>query len=88
MLDDQPWDRRSSPGAAHGVGHAFTVYPSLFDRDGWKFRLALAAAIRAARAVHRRSPAALNNGDARYYDKLLLGDWLRREFATTAQATK
>lgn len=34
------------------------------------------------------SSAALNNGDALYYDKLLLGDWLRREFATTAQATK
>jgi hypothetical protein len=23
--------------------------------------------------------AALNNGDALYYDKLLLGDWLRRD---------
>jgi hypothetical protein len=34
------------------------------------------------------STAALNNGEPLYYDKLLLGDWLRREFATTAQATK
>ena len=34
------------------------------------------------------SSAALNSGDPRYYDKLLLGDWLRREFATTTQATK
>jgi len=34
------------------------------------------------------SSAALNNGDRLYYDKLLPGDWLRREFGTTAQATK
>jgi hypothetical protein len=34
------------------------------------------------------SSAALNNGDPLYYDKLLLGDWLRREFGTTAQVTK
>lgn len=34
------------------------------------------------------SAAALNTGAPLYYDKLLLGSWLRREFATTAQATK
>ena len=34
------------------------------------------------------SSSALNNGDPLYYDKLLLGDWLLREFATTAQAIK
>jgi Protein of unknown function (DUF3016) len=34
------------------------------------------------------STAALNDGEPLYYDKLLLGDWLRREFATSAQATK
>ena len=34
------------------------------------------------------SAAALNTGAPQYYDKLLLGSWLRREFATTAQATK
>jgi hypothetical protein len=34
------------------------------------------------------SSAALNNGDRLYYDKPLLGDWLRREFGTTAQVTK
>jgi hypothetical protein len=32
--------------------------------------------------------AALGNGDPLYYDKVLLRDWLRREFATTAQAAK
>jgi hypothetical protein len=34
------------------------------------------------------STAALNNGEPLYYDKLLLGDWLRRELAISAQATK
>ena len=34
------------------------------------------------------SSAALNNGDPLYYDKLLLNDWLRREFGTAAQGTK
>ena len=34
------------------------------------------------------SSAALNNGDQLDYDKLLLNDWLRREFGATAQATK
>jgi hypothetical protein len=34
------------------------------------------------------SSAALNNGDPLYYDKILLSDWLRREFGTTAQAIK
>jgi len=34
------------------------------------------------------SAAALNTGAPLYYDKLLLGSWLRREFATTAQASK
>jgi hypothetical protein len=34
------------------------------------------------------SAAALNNGEPLYCDKLLLNDWLRREFDTTAQATK
>src|SRR5262245_58812460 len=34
------------------------------------------------------SSAALNNGDRLYYDKLLLGDWLRREFAATTHATR
>jgi hypothetical protein len=33
------------------------------------------------------SAAALNNGDRLYYDKLLLGTWLRQEFATTTQAS-
>ena len=34
------------------------------------------------------SAAALNNGDRLYYDKLLLGDWLRQEFAATTQASR
>jgi hypothetical protein len=34
------------------------------------------------------SSAALNNGDPLYYDKLLMNDWLRREFGTMAHATK
>jgi len=34
------------------------------------------------------SSAVLNNGEPLYYDKLLLNDWLRREFGPAAQATK
>jgi hypothetical protein len=34
------------------------------------------------------SAAALNNGDPLYYDKLLLGAWLRQEFAATTQASR
>ena len=34
------------------------------------------------------SAAALNNGDPLYYDKLLLGGWLRQEFSGSPQASR
>ena len=34
------------------------------------------------------SAAALNNGDPLYYDKLLLGAWLRQEFSASTQASR
>jgi hypothetical protein len=83
-------NNRGSPGGARS-SIACGSYPPRFTLE---FRLtdSSGAVVKEGQRVLLDqlylSSAALNSGDPRYYDKLLLGDWIRREFAATTQATK